>query len=68
MNVIIAGSRSFNTEEDCLFLKRKCYKILKDEDSVTIFSGGANGADLFGEVFALDYYYDLRVFLLNGMI
>lgn len=62
MNVIIAGSRSF---DDYRKLEEVCDNILKDiaaDKDITIFSGGAKGADNLGERYAQEREYNLKRF------
>lgn len=59
MRVIIAGSRNFSNYE---LLKQKCDNILKFRQ-VEIVSGGAKGADLLGEKYALERGYDIKRFI-----
>lgn len=47
--VIVAGSRGFNDNE---LLSRKLDSILKNKTNVEIVSGGAKGADCWGEWYA----------------
>jgi hypothetical protein len=60
MKVIIAGSRLFNDYET---LKEVCDSILIDESDVEIVSGGALGADSFGEKYAKERGYKITQFL-----
>jgi hypothetical protein len=59
MRVIIAGSRNFTDYE---LLKQKCDSILNFR-KVEIISGGARGADLLGERYALERGYDIKRFI-----
>lgn len=61
MNILIAGSRSFNNYD---LLVRKCRIILSrlDASDVVIVSGMAKGADLLGAAFAVDYKFQLLRF------
>lgn len=61
MNILIAGSRSFNDYE---LMVRKCRIILSrlDSSKVVIVSGMARGADLLGAAFAMDNHYQLLRF------
>jgi|LFRM01.2.fsa_nt_gb hypothetical protein len=61
MRVIIAGSRDFNDYE---LLKNKVNRILSNyqSQSIEIVSGGARGADRYGERFAKEYDYRLKRF------
>jgi len=59
MNVIIAGSRTFN---DYRKLREFCDEILEPYDDITIFSGVARGADELGENYALTKGYPVRKF------
>lgn len=56
MKVIIAGGRDF---ADYAFLKEKADSILKNVKSISIVSGGANGADSLGERYAQENEYEL---------
>lgn len=49
VRVIIAGSRTFN---DYKMIVEAACMYLNPEDSITIISGAARGADTLGEVFA----------------
>lgn len=60
LSVIIAGSRSFNDYE---LLKTKCSEILQDiqkENSITVISGTANGADRLGERYAEEHDFQVK--------
>jgi hypothetical protein len=57
MNVIIAGSRTFN---DYPLLKKKLDSILKNQKDITIISGTANGADKLGEIYAEQNHHKLE--------
>ena len=60
--VIIAGSRNFNNYE---LLKKECDAFLSDKKekyNITIISGGARGADFYGEKYAQDEGFSLEVF------
>lgn len=59
MNIIIAGSREFI---DYKMLSKALNRIIKKfyaEDSITIISGGARGADRLGEIYANNNKYEL---------
>lgn len=60
--VIIAGGRDFN---DYNSLNKYCSFILKNKKNVVIISGQANGADNFGEKFALEKNHNLVLFPAN---
>jgi hypothetical protein len=62
MKVIIAGGRDFN---DYTFLKEKCNEVLINHTDVEIVSGGADGADKLGELYAKDFGYQLKRFPAN---
>jgi len=51
MKVIVAGTRNFN---DYALLKSELDKLLQPLLPVTIFSGGAPGADTMAEVYATE--------------
>ena len=55
--VIIAGGRDFDDYE---LLRDKCRKLLTNKERIVIVSGTANGADKFGEVFAINHLYDVE--------
>lgn len=57
--IIIAGSRCFSDYE---YLKEKMKSIINPDDCITIISGGAVGADMNGEKFAMEFGYRLEVF------
>lgn len=61
INVIIAGSRSFN---DYDLLCHECDKILQHytETEIAVFTGGADGADALGEKYAKERNYTVRRF------
>ena len=73
LRVIIAGSRSFGS---FTLLEKECHKIFKslseegylsgnvkkDCPNIEIISGTANGADRFGEAFALKYGIEVKRF------
>lgn len=61
LKVIIAGTRDFDNYP---LLVRKCNGILKkyDFDNVQIISGGARGADYYGELYAKQKHYNLSVY------
>ena len=63
--VIIAGSRGFSNYK---LLKEKCNEYLREkrkEYNIIIISGGARGADFYGEKYAQDEGFLLEVFLAN---
>lgn len=63
--VIIAGSRGFSNYK---LLKDECDKFLRDkrkEYNIIIISGGARGADFYGEKYAKDEGFSLEVFPAN---
>ena len=63
--VIIAGSRGFSKYK---LLKEKCNEYLREkrkEYNIIIISGGARGADFYGEKYAQDEGFSLEVFLAN---
>ena len=63
--VIIAGSRGFSNYK---LLKEKCNEYLREkrkEYNIIIISGGARGADTFGEKYAQDEGFSLEVFPAN---
>ena len=63
--VIIAGSRGFSNYK---LLKEKCNEYLREkrkEYNIIIISGGARGADFYGEKYAQDEGFSLEVFLAN---
>lgn len=57
--IIVAGSRGFTNYE---LLEKKLDHLLKNRPEVEIVSGGANGADKFGEIYAKKRNLALRVF------
>jgi len=57
MRVIIAGSRCFN---DYDLLKKKCDRILKNQNNITILSGMAKGADTLACKYAEENGYELE--------
>lgn len=59
MRVIIAGSRGFS---DYVYLYRVCSQILSKQKDIEIVSGGADGADKLGELFARDRGFRLKIF------
>lgn len=63
MNIIIAGGRDFNDYE---LLKKEVDDFIKTyknpHEMVTIFSGGAKGADSLGEKYAKDNNCPLYLF------
>ena len=63
--VIIAGSRGFSNYK---LLREKCNEYLREkrkEYNIIIISGGARGADFFGEKYAQDEGFSLEVFPAN---
>lgn len=62
MKVIIAGGREFNNYE---LLKKKCDKILINQNEIEIVSGTARGADKLGERYATEKNYSLKKFPAN---
>ena len=63
--VIIAGSRGFSNYK---LLKGKCNEYLREkrkEYNIIIISGGARGADFYGEKYAQDEGFSLEVFPAN---
>ena len=63
--VIIAGSRGFSNYK---LIKEKCNEYLgekRKEYNIIIISGGARGADTFGEKYAQDEGFSLEVFPAN---
>lgn len=63
--VIIAGSRGFSNYK---LLREKCNEYLREkrkEYNIIIISGGARGADFFGEKYAKDEGFSLEVFPAN---
>lgn len=63
--VIIAGSRGFSNYK---LLKEKCNEYLREkrkEYNIIIISGGARGADFYGEKYAQDEGFSLEVFTAN---
>ena len=63
MKLIVAGSRDFHNYELAVKEIRDFINthITADED-ITIFSGGANGADQLGERFAKEHNYEIKQF------
>lgn len=60
LQVIIAGSRSF---DDYGLLQSKCDEILsslEQENTITIVSGTASGADRLGERYAEQHQYQIK--------
>jgi len=57
--IIVAGGRHFNDWDLC---STKLDRILKDQKSIEIVSGGAKGADELGELYAKTRNYKLKVF------
>ena len=62
IKVIIAGSRTFS---DYRLLATVCDHMLKNHEEVEIVSGGANGADKLGELYAEERGYEFRQFIPN---
>lgn len=66
MKIIIAGGRDFKNYN---LLERKMNAILarrlKNLETITIVSGGARGADYFGERYAGDYNFLIEHFKAN---
>lgn len=60
MKVIIAGSRDF---KDYILLEKSCLFLLNNKLNIEIISGGAQGADLLGEKFAIKMDYPIKYFL-----
>ncbi|KPE51242.1 DUF2493 domain-containing protein [Chryseobacterium indologenes] len=60
--VIIAGTRTF---EDYSFLKERCDYYLQNYQEIEIISGGARGADLLGERYAVENGYNISRFPAN---
>src|SRR4051812_15468404 len=61
MRIIIAGTRYFNNYE---FLKHHMDRLLVNvKDEIEIVSGGATGADAWGEHYAAEKGYKKKVFL-----
>lgn len=58
--VIIAGGRDFNNYE---FLERVCNYKLQNKTNIEIVSGGAKGADCYGEMYAAENNLPKKVFL-----
>ena len=59
MKVIVAGSRNFNNYE---FLSGKLDHYFKNQTPTEIISGGARGADKFGEIYAKRNNISLKIF------
>lgn len=59
MKVIIAGGRDFY---DYKLLQDKCDYFLKGKKDIEIVSGGARGADEFGEVYAKRRGFPVKLF------
>lgn len=60
MKVIIAGGRDF---QDYELLRYKCDFILGTiEDTIEIVSGGASGADFYGNKYAVEKGYEVKYF------
>jgi len=62
MILLIAGSRTFDDYE---FLKRKVEESIELEEVSLVISGGAKGADLLVEKFALEHELDFRCYPAN---
>lgn len=62
LKIIVAGSRSFNNYPLLDYTLDKFVQKLKPIDSIEIVSGGARGADRFGEKYAKEHGYALKVF------
>lgn len=63
MRVIIAGGRDFS---DYDLLKSKCdYYLSNILEDICIISGGADGADYLGELYAKELGYDLITYHAN---
>lgn len=60
MKIIIAGGRDF---DDYDLLCRKADKILSQQQEVEIVSGGAEGADKLGELYAEERGYPVKRFI-----
>lgn len=59
---LVVGSRSFN---DYKLMKEKLDKLLVNQSSVLIVSGGARGADALAEQYAKERCYPCEVFPAN---
>jgi len=59
MILLIAGSRTFNDYE---LLKSKVEDSVELEEVTLVISGGANGADLLAEKFALEHDLEFRCY------
>ena len=59
MNVIIAGSRTFNDYEK---LRSFCDQVLEPYEDIVIFSGKAKGVDKLGEKYAKEKDFPLKEF------
>lgn len=58
--IIIAGSRDYNNYEQLKNISSALISMYADkDDDITIISGGARGADMLGERFALDNNYKI---------
>lgn len=62
MKVIIAGGRTFNTQQHYELLKEVCTEMLSKCTNIEIVSGTARGADSLGENFATEMGYDIKRF------
>ena len=60
IKVIIAGSRGFTNYD---LLASTCEHMLQNHEDVEIVSGGANGADKLGEIFAEEKGYEIKQFV-----
>jgi hypothetical protein len=63
--VIIAGSRGFSNYK---LLREKCNEYLREKRkdyNIIIISGGARGADFFGEKYAQDEGFPLEIYPAN---
>lgn len=59
MKVIIAGGRNFRNYD---LLQKKCDVLLRNQKNIEIVSGGAKGADYWGECYAEDNNLRLKIF------
>ena len=58
--IIIAGSRDYNNYDQLKHISSALISLQADSnDDITIISGGARGADMLGERFALDNNYKI---------
>lgn len=60
MKISIIGSRAFN---DYDFLKMKILENINVNDITEVVSGGANGADKLGEIFAEEFNIGTNIYL-----